>query len=46
MSNDSASLCGLALAASLTVKDLPKSLTWYRDVVGFAVDQQYEREGK
>lgn len=34
------------LAASLTVKDLQKSLAWYRDVVGFTVDQQMEREGK
>lgn len=34
------------LSASLTVKDLRKSLTWYRDVVGFSVDHEYEREGK
>lgn len=34
------------LWASLTVKDVEKSLTWYRDVVGFTVDQRYEREGK
>ncbi|MBV9772632.1 MAG: VOC family protein [Gemmatimonadetes bacterium] len=34
-----------ALAASLTVKDLAKSLAWYHEVVGFAVDQRYEREG-
>jgi uncharacterized glyoxalase superfamily protein PhnB len=34
------------LAASLTVKDLQKSLAWYRDVVGFTVDQEYERGGK
>ena len=34
------------LQASLTVKDLQKSLTWYQDVVGFAVDQKHEREGK
>ena len=37
---------GRALAASLTVNDLQKSLAWYRDVVGFTVDQQYEREGQ
>ena len=37
---------GRALSASLTVNDLQKSLAWYRDVVGFTVDQQYEREGK
>jgi catechol 2,3-dioxygenase-like lactoylglutathione lyase family enzyme len=35
-----------ALSLSLTVKELPKSLAWYRDVMGFTVDQQYEREGQ
>jgi len=35
-----------ALTASFTVKDLQKSLAWYRDIVGFTVDEQYEREGK
>lgn len=35
-----------ALTASLTVKDLEKSMSWYCDVVGFTVDQKYEREGK
>jgi uncharacterized glyoxalase superfamily protein PhnB len=34
-----------ALSASLTATDLQKSLAWYRDVMGFTVDQQYEREG-
>jgi len=34
------------LSASLTVKDLQKSLAWYRDVVGFIVDQKHERDGK
>jgi uncharacterized glyoxalase superfamily protein PhnB len=33
------------VSASLTVKDLQTSLAWYRDVVGFAVDQKHEREG-
>ena len=37
---------GLTLSASLTVKDLEKSLAWYHDMVGFAIDQKYEREGK
>jgi len=47
MSTDSIkSFHASALAASLTVKDLPKSLAWYRDVVGFAVDREHEREGK
>lgn len=35
-----------SLSASLTVKDLLKSLSWYHDVVGFTVDQRHEREGK
>jgi uncharacterized glyoxalase superfamily protein PhnB len=34
------------LGASLTVKDLEKSLAWYHDVLGFAVDRKHEREGK
>lgn len=34
------------LMASLTVKDIHRSLTWYRDVVGFTVETQMEREGK
>lgn len=34
------------LGASLTVKDLGKSLAWYRDVVGFMVERQHERDGK
>jgi len=36
----------LTLAASLTVKELQKSLAWYCDVVGFTIDQRHEREGK
>ncbi len=34
-----------ALTASLTARDLRASMAWYRDVVGFTVEQQYEREG-
>jgi uncharacterized glyoxalase superfamily protein PhnB len=37
---------GRSLAASLTVKDVPRSLAWYRDVVGFTVDRRFEREGR
>ena len=40
------SLRASELAASLTVKDLAKSVAWYRDVVGFTIDRQHEREGK
>jgi uncharacterized glyoxalase superfamily protein PhnB len=35
-----------ALSVSLTVKDLQKSLVWYRDVVGFSEVRRIEREGK
>ncbi len=35
-----------SLWASLTVKDVEKSLAWYRDVLGFTLDQRHEREGK
>ena len=30
----------------LTVNDLQKSLAWYRDVLGFAVEERWEQEGK
>ena len=39
-------LNGRALAASLTVNDIQASLAWYRDVIGFTVDRNFEREGK
>lgn len=39
------SLHATALGASLTVGDLEASMAWYRDVVGFGVDQRHEREG-
>jgi uncharacterized glyoxalase superfamily protein PhnB len=31
---------------SFTVNDLQKSLAWYRDVLGFAVEERWEQEGK
>ncbi len=34
-----------AVSVSLTVADLPASVAWYRDVIGFAVDREHEREG-
>ena len=37
---------GRVLSASLTVNDIQKSVAWYRDVVGFTVDQEYKRDGK
>ena len=35
-----------SLEASLTVRDLPASVAWYRDVVGFAIDREYRRDGR
>lgn len=46
MTSGLANLHGRALSASLTVKDIQASLTWYRDIVGFTVDRNFEREGK
>jgi uncharacterized glyoxalase superfamily protein PhnB len=31
---------------SFTVNDLAKSLAWYTDVLGFAVEQRWENDGK
>jgi len=39
-------LTASALSVSLTVKDLQKSLVWYRDVVGLTEIRRIEREGK
>lgn len=36
----------LSLRASLTASDLRKSLAWYHEVVGFAIENRYERDGK
>jgi len=33
------------LGVSLTVKDIEKSLAWYRDVIGFTIDQEHKRDG-
>jgi uncharacterized glyoxalase superfamily protein PhnB len=40
-----ATLSARSLTASLTVKDIQKSLAWYTDVLGFAIDQKMERDG-
>jgi uncharacterized glyoxalase superfamily protein PhnB len=34
-----------SVAPSLTVNDLQLSLVWYRDVLGFAVEERWEIEG-
>jgi uncharacterized glyoxalase superfamily protein PhnB len=39
-------LRAIALSVSLTVKDLARSMAWYRDVLGFTVDERHERDGK
>jgi catechol 2,3-dioxygenase-like lactoylglutathione lyase family enzyme len=33
------------LSASLSVGDLGESLAWYRDVLGFVVEREFERSG-
>ena len=40
------SLEGVSLQASLTVKDLEKSVAWYTEALGFAVTRRIERDGK
>ena len=34
-----------SVAPSFTVNDLDKSLTWYRDVLGFVVSDRWEHDG-
>jgi len=34
------------LAASLTVADVRRSFSWYRDILGFSLDREHERDGK
>jgi uncharacterized glyoxalase superfamily protein PhnB len=46
MTSEPQPFLGRTISASLTVKDLQKSLDWYQDVVGFTVDREHEREGK
>ncbi|MGA9406419.1 MAG: VOC family protein [Bacteroidota bacterium] len=41
-----ASFHAITLSASLTVKDLSKSLAWYQEVLGFTIERKIEREGK
>ncbi len=46
MTNTTAALNATTLGGSITCKDLDASISWYRDAIGFAVDQTFEREGK
>ena len=34
----------LSSEVSLTTRDLPASVAWYRDVIGFTVDREHKRE--
>lgn len=45
-SADNESLTAITLQASLTVRDLDTSVAWYRDALGFTVDQRHERDGR
>ena len=42
---DQTSLVATDLGASLTVASVPRSRDWYREVLGFTVDREFEREG-
>jgi uncharacterized glyoxalase superfamily protein PhnB len=46
MADSAATLNGTTLGCSLTCKDLVVSMRWYRDVLGFTVQQAYDRDGK
>jgi uncharacterized glyoxalase superfamily protein PhnB len=39
-------LSARSLEVSLTVGDLPTSVAWYRDALGFAVDREHRREDR
>jgi uncharacterized glyoxalase superfamily protein PhnB len=39
-------LSAQSMEASLTVADVRRSMTWYRDVLGFTIDREFEREGQ
>jgi uncharacterized glyoxalase superfamily protein PhnB len=45
MSATTGPFVGKSLQASLTVKELQKSVAWYVDVVGFTLDRKIERDG-
>jgi uncharacterized glyoxalase superfamily protein PhnB len=46
MSSTPGLLQGQSLQASLTVKDLEKSVAWYVGALGFTVSRRIERDGK
>jgi uncharacterized glyoxalase superfamily protein PhnB len=42
---DQASLMATDLGASLTVASVARSRDWYREVLGFTLDREFERDG-
>ena len=46
MSNATAVINATNLGSSITCKDLQASIRFYRDAIGFAVAQTFEREGQ
>jgi uncharacterized glyoxalase superfamily protein PhnB len=45
-SADPGPLAAQSLQASLTVADVPRGVAWYRDVLGFTMDREYQRDGR
>ena len=45
-SNGAVGIDASALNVALTVKDIAKSLAWYRDVFGFVVEEEFKSEGQ
>jgi len=46
MTTTTAVLNATTLGCSITCKDIGASIRWYRDVLGFGVNQQWEVDGK
>jgi predicted enzyme related to lactoylglutathione lyase len=46
MTDATATINATNLGCSITCKDLPASLRFYRDAIGFAVAQTFENDGK
>jgi len=46
MTTTAAALNATTLGCSITCKDVEASIRWYHEVLGFAVDQKFEHEGR
>ena len=46
MTTSAAGINATTLGCSLTCKEIERSIAFYRDVLGFAVDMTFENEGK